>query len=921
MSHDHNRLSASRPDICALSVARPSSGSALIGLVTAILIFSVLAAAIVPMIGAIGQQTATANLTSKAYLLAESGFRYAASRYLHAGDSSRLKNAALDDVEGIYTLSDGNSRFTIDVYSYYGETPQDIPQGATSFVLHMPGKFPDGSLPEGDVFLDPGLQIQMGDQFYTLSIGSQPVADDDDDVTIRVTAPMPFYPAGTMAYPVADADDIRSPSVSNGDDLAYQTGQGRMFPLRNGRIQVNNRFLTYAFNDRTGNVFVDVRDPDDKTMVGHPIPAGTKIRLTPFVRLHSTGIYGGGSEQARRQVTYYAPLPLSDAAAQQEIFEERFDTKDDWRDTQGTTTSVGDVGGDSALKIDGVASSGSDQGGLTVFTPDTDAARKIDINSASRNSRGFLSYDIQTKFGFEGSPIPSFGFEPPTSSVPTYVAAGLSFRLSDLSESGATIFDATTYGFSFLRGNSSVADGIPDDLVPIEDRPAVVLWQQTGNGADRTWLAYKEMTDVTFNENSENVGNNQFNLFGGPSLWMLQDSSGRQRGISTRNWYYGNSGTLTYNTGATNSGAIRSSVISLPAGYARMSLRFWGWHETEPQRPGFSLNDFDRKEVTIFDGNGNPLSATVIGNSAAPGDWYQEVIDLTAYAGQSIIIQFRFDTVDNLNNDFEGWYIDDVQIVSEWPIQNSTLAVSLTEAMVVRFTDGFPEIRQGDRIYGNSRGTIGQVISPPLLTSGDWSNANRAQGILLLNRVAVSTTGDAFVNGEQLTTIGSTGRAQIASYSESNDRKANIIRTYFATEDGIGTPNTDPLDFNAAAYPRLGVGDTLSWPPFVNAQGNWTDNDGNFIPSEDIFRLIQWDVVNIDAVAIPFRTTDQGLIPNAVLQSHQDDLQTLDFPAILFQDELGLHTFGDGALNTYFDDFGIRILVAQDNILPAPLQQ
>jgi type II secretory pathway pseudopilin PulG len=904
-----------------MTVHRSAPGSALIGLVIAILIFSVLAAAIVPMIGSVGQQTSASNRASKAYLLAESAFRHAASRYLHAGDSDRLRNAALDAVEGNYTLSDGNSRFVIDIYSYYGETAQDIPQGATSFTLHVPGKFPDGNLLAGGVFLDPGLQIQMEDQIHTLSIGSQPIAGQDDDITIAVDTPMPFYPAGTIALPIADADPVRSPSVSNGDDIAYQPGHGRMFPLRNGRILINGRLLTYAFNDRANNAFVDVRDLDDDTMVGHPIPSGTKIILTPFVRLLATGIYGKGAEQAARQVTYHTPLPLSEATVQQEVFEDKFDAKDDWSDTTGTSTSAGDVAGNSALRIEATAASGSDQGSLTAFSPESEAAKAIDFNAASRGGRGFLGYDIQIKVGFEGTPVPSFGFTPPASSVPTYVAAGLNFRLGDLPDSGATIFNTNTYGLSFLRGNSSAADGIPDDLVPIDDRPAIVLWQQTGNGADRSWLAYTEMTDLTLNEDNEDAGNDQFSKVGAPSLWDPQGSTGRQRGASTRNWYYGNGSTLTYNTGAANSGAIQSSLLSLPTGYDRITLKFWGWHETEPQRAGFALNDFDRKEVHILDDGGTSLSTFVIGTAAAPGDWYQEEIDLTPFAGQSIAIQFRFDTVDNLNNDYEGWYIDDVRIESEWPIQNITLAVGLEEAVVVRFADGFPEIREGDRIYGNSRRTIGRVSAPPLLTAGDWTDASRAQGVLLLDRVSVSHPVEAFDSGEQIIAIGGTGRARVTIYDETSDRKANIIRAYIATENGIGTPNTNPLDFNVGPYPRMEAGDTLHWPPWVDARGNWTDHDGSFTAAEDFFRLIQWDVLNAGAVSIPFRSAVQGLIPNAVIQTHEDDLQTLDFPAILSQDEIGLHTFGDGSLSTYFDDFGVRITVPQNNTLPAPVQQ
>ena len=95
-----------------MKTSQKLNGSALIGLVVAILIFSVLAAAIVPMISSSGRQTDAGAMAAKAYLLAESGFRFAAAKYLHAGDSERLKNQAIEDLDGNYTLSDGNSRFT-----------------------------------------------------------------------------------------------------------------------------------------------------------------------------------------------------------------------------------------------------------------------------------------------------------------------------------------------------------------------------------------------------------------------------------------------------------------------------------------------------------------------------------------------------------------------------------------------------------------------------------------------------------------------------------------------------------------------------------------------------------------------------------------------------------------------------------------
>lgn len=895
-------------------------GSTLIGLVVAIMVFSVLAAAVVPMISSSSHQTGAANMSAKAYLLAESGFRYAASTYLHAGDTESIKNDTLEELDGNYTLSNRNSRFELEICSYFYEAVSDISSGDTRFKAHTPGTFPGGALADGDVSLDPGLEIQIEGQFYTLTSDSQPVTGEDDNVTLAVNTPLPFYPAGTLAFPVATADDTLTPSVSNGGNLAYQNGHGMMFPLRNGRIRVNGRLLTYGYNDRTNNRFVDVRDPQND-MVGLPIPTGTRITLTKFVRLQSTGIYGSGSMQARRQVTYHTPLPIPETVTQQKAFTDRFDSKDDWTDTAGTTTSIGTVVGNSALQVDSTVSSGSDQGSLTAFNPTTTAAEEIDFNASRRGSRGFLSYDIQAKFGFDNTAVPSEGFDPPTSSIPKYFAAGLSLRLRN-ADSG--LFSSNGYGVSFLRGNrGNPADGIPDDFVPIDDQAAIVLWKQTGDGVNRTWLAYKGMMDLTFNEDNEDSGNDQFYKIAGLlNLWDPADASGRQRSGSTRNWHYGSSATGDYDTGPLpNSGAIQSERIYIASGYSKITLQFYGWHETEPQRMGFDLNDFDRKQVILIDDGDDIIATYTIGTSSAPGEWYREEIDLTPFAGREIRIQFKFDTVDGLNNNFEGWYIDDVQIISDWPIQHSALAVNLQEAMVVRFANGTPEIRQGDRIYGHLRSTIGTVMAPPLLTGGDWSSGSPAEGTLLLNRTSVTSTAETFLAGEPLTVVGGTGRAEVAAFDQNRDLKANIIKVHFASENGIGTANTNPVDVNSRSYSRIGPSDTLQWPPSVDGDGDWTGDDGNFTAAEDFYRLIQWDVVNPAADTIHFRTTDQGPIPNAVIQDHDDTLQSPAFPGILTEAEIGLHAFGDGALNTYFDDFGIRIEVSSDDTVPPPLQQ
>src|SRR5207247_1121145 len=47
-----------------------------------------------------------------------------------------------------------------------------------------------------------------------------------------------------------------------------------------------------------------------------------------------------------------------------------------------------------------------------------------------------------------------------------------------------------------------------------------------------------------------------------------------------------------------------------------------------------------------------PLSST----------WRSASVNLSAYAGQTVLLRFNFDTIDSVANTYEGWYVDDVAI-------------------------------------------------------------------------------------------------------------------------------------------------------------------------------------------------------------------------------------------------------------------
>ncbi|MBI5895064.1 MAG: hypothetical protein HZB24_03310, partial [Desulfobacterales bacterium] len=265
------------------------------------------------------------------------------------------------------------------------------------------------------------------------------------------------------------------------------------------------------------------------------------------------------------------------------------------------------------------------------------------------------------------------------------------------------------------------------------------------------------------------------------------------------------------------------------------------------------------------------------------------------------------------------WDIDDFKVFYEhcrWPVQDSTLLVRLREAAVVRFGNGQPrEISQGEWVYGETSGTRGRVLQPPLVTSGNWSASTPAAGTLLLDNLSVNPAG--FQANENLLVVGGAGGigARVVSYSDATDRKVNIIKVFYASEDGSGAANDDPLDPDILPYPRRGTTDPYRWPP---------EEDENWTAEEDYFRLVQWDEINDANVSgldtLSFIDDDNRTVENAVIGSYHEDLQSPDLNDAAFT-ELGLHGYGDVSNQLYFDDFGLRLFFGTSALFDTVLQQ
>ncbi|MDJ0782712.1 MAG: prepilin-type N-terminal cleavage/methylation domain-containing protein [Desulfosarcinaceae bacterium] len=854
---------------------RDMQGAALITIVGILVVFSALALVMLPMITTSQYTQLDQDAASKTYYLAESGYRYAASQYLNAG-SDAAKNAALENLHGqTYSLAGNAGSFQVSVFPYYGYVSSD-PGGSTTLTIRVPGGLSadlDASAFAG------GGRLRIGSAVFAYSSASP----SPPNISFSMTSTMPSVPVNTNVYFMGRTSAAAQTVVQDGT-INMASGTTRTFPLENAEVIINGNLYAYRQNNRTTDQLVGITDPEDPNMPALNLAPGTDVVLGRYVDLQSTGSFGSGGLASQRLLTYHVPLPSSENARHRLEFHDRFEDLSHWSTIWGGQAAA-DIGGDSAMAITAVDTYTSGWPRISMTALDW-TTTELDLEWIHQRADYFLSYDAQVKIGFEGSPTPDWGFTPPGSDIPTYFAAGLSFRL----DSATSSFNA--YGLSLMRGNNAAPDpfdNLPNELLDADfnSKLIILLWQQTGDGTSRTWLAYEEIADLTqFEENVEG-GVNGWTADG---LWNI---STNRHFSGSSSWYYGQSGTNNYDTGAINSGSLVSPEIDLAiCDYGRLILSYRSLHQTQPIDP--DLYDLKTVEIRMREGGTWSAWTEIDRITGASSGWNQREVDITAYLGEQIQLRYHFDTVTDLDNNFEGWYIDDVRIAGDWPIQESTLALRIQEAPSLRFTNGGTyAIQRGDQVF---QGTASAVVdADPILTGGSWAGGN-ASGHLILKNLSGS-----FNLSQPFFVI---AQGQVGTVQEVRSRD-NFIRAYYGSPLGCGTANSDPLDNQRLANPRDPT--ELNWPP---------EEGEPYTAADDAFTLIQWDASNVNASVASFTRLN-----TTQLRSDEPALLTPNGPLGQTRPELGLHALGKGAENTYFDDFGLTVTFDGPLDITSPVQE
>lgn len=157
---------------------------------------------------------------------------------------------------------------------------------------------------------------------------------------------------------------------------------------------------------------------------------------------------------------------------------------------------------------------------------------------------------------------------------------------------------------------------------------------------------------IVFADDMENGGNN-WETVGDDSLWHLS----QLRANSPANaWYYGKEDTRNYETGAPNRGYLVSRAISL-VDADEVMLTFYEWSELQANE------DFDRTRLQVStDGE---IWQTAFESHGTDENWIKQTVSLTPFIERSgtIYIRFWFDTINDRFNLYEGWFVDDVQVL------------------------------------------------------------------------------------------------------------------------------------------------------------------------------------------------------------------------------------------------------------------
>ncbi len=209
----------------------------------------------------------------------------------------------------------------------------------------------------------------------------------------------------------------------------------------------------------------------------------------------------------------------------------------------------------------------------------------------------------------------------------------------------------------------------------------------------------------------------------------------------THSWWYGQDAVGHYDNTVRNQGYLTSPPVDLTTA-PTAELEFAYYYETES-----TGGSFDQRWIQIRVGNG-PWTGLEQLSGDPMGTWLLKTIDLSPYLGSIVQIRYYFDTINDISNAFQGWYIDDVSVagvkqrptVEAWepggsPAQAYNIGTSIPVTWIA--TDDQPMPVDNINISFGS-GVIWDAINGGLYSHANdgtemWDTTGAAPGIYYIN--------------------------------------------------------------------------------------------------------------------------------------------------------------------------------------------
>jgi PKD repeat protein len=241
------------------------------------------------------------------------------------------------------------------------------------------------------------------------------------------------------------------------------------------------------------------------------------------------------------------------------------------------------------------------------------------------------------------------GPNPPTAEftgTPTSGTAPLSVSFTDESQGQPTSWN---WNFGDGSAHSYIKNPVHEYTVPGDYTVSLTVANDYGSDTETKtdYIDVREVTQPAFYDDFDDGNANGWTTSG---LWHVTTYRANSPSYSLA---YNQESGHTYATGAQTTGGAEFST-DLPTDAV---LEFYHCYWTE----SYSSAAYDVCRVQIY--NNGSWQTLMQWDSRDPNvtSWTHVLIDLSAYSG-TVSLRFYFDSIDGLYNDYEGWYIDNVEV-------------------------------------------------------------------------------------------------------------------------------------------------------------------------------------------------------------------------------------------------------------------